>query len=192
MAEALAKADATEQARKAAEAEAKAKLPKTEEAPDPTAMPWTAAEVQQGIQAGTKLTYRLTGKNAKGKSVDDTYLVEIKSTNETKGAGFTAYRQSEAGDPAVSQPQVRAWDRFSPVFPVERPEADVKGRETIETPAGSFETSVADVRGFFGERMTVWMIVDRPGVYAKVIEYGREEGDKTELVYELASIEAGG
>ena len=75
-------------------------------------------------------------------------------------------------------------------FSVEKPEYELKARETITVPAGEFDTVVAEIKGFFGAHQTVWMIVDKPGLYAKVnvLANAGAEGDQTNLVYELAEV----
>lgn len=191
MAEALADADAKAKAEQAErDAKAKALVAKADDdEDDPKALPWKIADLQDAMKIGTKLTYAMSGTNAKGKPIDDTYLVEIKGVSDSKGVSFVAYRQSEEKNPAVKQVQARSWDSYSPFFPVERPESEVAGRESVEVPAGSFETTKAELKGFFGEHYTVWMIVETPGVYAKLVEYGRGDDEKTEIVYELASLD---
>jgi hypothetical protein len=59
--------------------------------------------------------------------------------------------------------------------------------ESVQVPAGTFDTVVVELRDFFGAHQTVWLIKDKPGIYAKVVDHGnqQDEADKTEMTYEL-------
>lgn len=156
--------------------------------------PWTFDEVKAGLPPGTALAYAMSGKNAKGKPVSDRMLAEVRGSSDTD-VKVLFYKESQKADPAVTQPQGYAWDKLSPFFHVERSETKILRPETVQVPAGSFDCVVADVTGFFGNSYTVWMIVDKPGLYAKVVEHpntGADAKDKTEITYELASIEQKG
>jgi hypothetical protein len=179
MAEALEDAAKRDEKEKKAkeEADAKAAAQKVEKKVDPKELPWTFDALKAGLLPGTRVKYSLTGTDIKGK----------------KEVGVVSTRESEKDKPQATQVAKTEWTRVSPFFFVERAEPEVIGRETIKVPAGEFETSVAELRGFFGTHLTVWMIVDKPGIYAKVADHGNanEEGDKTELVYELVEFQLG-
>jgi hypothetical protein len=86
-----------------------------------------------------------------------------------------------------------AWTKQSPFFAMEKAEVKISGRESVVVPAGTYDASVAELTDFFGNTKTVYMIVDKPGVYAKVLEKANaaaDPKDKTDLVYELKAIEA--
>jgi len=160
--------------------------------------PWTFDQVKAGLPIGTALTYEVAGKNAKGKPVKDRVLAEVKGSSDTD-VKVLQYKESQKGDAAVTQPQGFAWDKLSPFFHVDRSETKVLRKESVEVPAGTFDCVVADVTGFFGNNLTVWMIVDKPGIYAKVVEHPNTgaptEGkgkDQTEITYTLVSIEQKG
>jgi hypothetical protein len=190
MAEALAKAEKKDAEAKAAE-EAKAAV-KIEKKEDPLALPWTFDEVKAGLTMGTKVDYALSGVDDKGKPVKDAWTGTIKSPGESD-VGLVSTRVSQQDRPQATQVAKIEWSRVSPFFFVEKSDPKVTGRETITVPAGEFDTVVADLEGFFGQHLTVWMIADKPGIYAKVIDHGNknEEADQTELVYELTAIAAG-
>ena len=82
------------------------------------------------------------------------------------------------------------WSKFSPMFALEKPEHELVERTKITVPAGEFDTVVVELKDFFGNAKTVWMVVDKPGVYAKVVEKANTatEDDQTELTYELQEI----
>ncbi len=63
----------------------------------------------------------------------------------------------------------------------------VSGREVISTPAGTFECTVVEMLGEFEVKKKLWMINDKPGVYAKIIE--DKSGDFGQYaIYELQEI----
>ena len=63
------------------------------------------------------------------------------------------------------------------------------GQETVTVPAGTFICNV--VEGMRGDKMyRFWMLMDKPGVYAKIIEEGEDIfGDSEYIVTELVALE---
>jgi hypothetical protein len=158
--------------------------------------PWTFDEVKASLVIGTALAYEMTGTNAKGKPVSDRLLGEVRGEDGST-VKILEYKESQKGDPAVTQPQGHPWAKQSPFFWVEQSETKLLRSESVQVPAGTFECVVADVTGFFGNNLTVWMIADKPGIYAQVVEHpnanaaeatGKNQ-DLTEITYRLASIE---
>jgi hypothetical protein len=188
MAEALKKADEAEKARKEAEAKKKESI-KVEKKTDVLELPWTIDALKE-MPMGTVATYSVSGLDAKGKEVTDTYIATFKGGDD-KSARVNEFLVSNKEDPVSSQVKTLDWSQLSPLFSIERPESKVLRRETVEVPAGSFETVVVDINGFFGAHNTVWMIADKPGVYAKVEKHANanEEGDQTAMVFQLESVE---
>ena len=176
-----------------AEEEAKKEEPKAEEGPKEVKLehPWIREKVSDEMKSGTVLTYKLSGKDAKGKDVDDDYRCVIK-TSDSKTVGTvcnTVNKPSE--DKGANMVATRDWTKYSPFFAVEKPTAELVEVADVTVPAGSFKAVVVDLKDFFGANYKVWMIADKPGVYARVEEGPRGPDDKTTKVYELASIEAG-
>ena len=63
----------------------------------------------------------------------------------------------------------------------------IVGVETVEVPAGKFECTV--VEGIDNNKVKYWMINDKPGIYAKIIEEGVRAFDEFEyIVQELEEI----
>ena len=193
VAEALEASDAKEAQRKAKEAAeheaAKAQLKKD----DVLEIPWTVDSMKAKLEMGLTLEYAVSGTDAKGKAVEDTYLAEVKATNPD-GIGVIAYHGSAKGG-AAKQLQTVDWGKLSPFFVVERPQSQVLRKETVTVPAGTFETVVVELKGFFGAHRTVWMVEEKPGVYAKVVDHPNasesedDAGDQTEMTYELTKLE---
>ncbi|NPA44198.1 MAG: hypothetical protein GXO49_01555, partial [Chlorobi bacterium] len=59
----------------------------------------------------------------------------------------------------------------------------VVSKEKITVPAGTFDCTVVEVPGDFGDKIKLWMINDKAGVYAKKIKIGKDvlEKDKYEM-----------
>ena len=192
--EAMQKAKKAEEDKKAAEEKKKAAVKKTPGlADDPTKVehPWTIDKVKVGLKMGTVITYAVSGTNAKGKEVTDEFRGEVKGNNENDVA-ITQTLMSAADTPQASQAASFAWTNLSPFFGVEKAEAEVVRREKVETPAGTFDCIVVELKGFFGAHKTVWLPIGKPGIYAQVVDHGNanEEGDQTELTYVLQSATA--
>lgn len=190
--EALAQSDAKAKDEKEAKAAADAKLAEAAKKAKEGVLehPWTFDEVRTSLAIGTTLAYDMSGTNAKGKPVQDRMLGAVKGSRDAD-VKVVQYKESQKGNPAVTQPQGFGWEKLSPFFHVEQSETKLLRTETVEVPAGTFECVAAEISGFFGNRLTVWMIADKPGIYAKVVEHpnaGAEADDKTEITYALASI----
>lgn len=193
MSEALAEADknkAEQQKAKEAERDKAAKQAKAAKK-GVLEHPWTFDGLKVGLPIGTILEYEIAGTDAKGKPVKDRLHAEVagQDDNDVK---ILEYKQSQKDIPAVMQPQGHPWTKLSPFFWVEKVEVKLLRRESVQVPAGSFECMVADLSGFFGNHLTVWMVIDKPGVYAKVVEHpntkNAEQDDPTEITYTLVEL----
>lgn len=164
--------------------------PKPKPAPDPNAPPWTLDAVRSAMPSGTKVVYDRSGVDAKGKKVGG------KLTYVLSDAGKDGPTTSYTVDPdpgtnkASAMPATAPWSTASPFFAMEKPTTTIAGKESVTVPAGTFEAVKAEMKDFFGNAKTVWMIVDKPGLYAKVVDSGND-ADKTEIVYELAALPGG-
>lgn len=186
--EALAESDKKEADKKAkAEAERKAATPKKD--PNALEMPWSVDSMKASLPMGLTLEYAVTGTDAKGKPVEDTYQAVVKATNPG-GVGVVAFHTSAKGE-AAKQLQTVDWSKYSPFFAVERPEMTLVRKESVTVPAGTFDTVVVELKGFFGAHRTVWMVADKPGVYARVVDHPNrsESEDATDRTYTLSSME---
>ena len=153
--------------------------------------PWKFEAVKTTLIPGTVLDYEMTGTDIKGKPVEDRLHASVVSHTDAD-IKILEYKKSVSGNPAVTQPQGHPWASVSPFFWVEQSEIEYVRREQVNVPAGAYDCVVADIKGYFGKHVTVWMIVDQPGIYAQVVEHpnskSAEEGDPTEITYKLASI----
>lgn len=176
---------------KAAEKKAEDKAEdKPVEKPKKLEQPWLASDVTAAMKAGTTLVYKQTGKDAKGKDVVDDYKCVVKSSTSTEVGTNCNGVNHPSEDKGAGEVATAEWNEFSPFFSVSRPEVKLIERADLTVPAGTFDTVQAELAGFFGNNYTVWMIADKPGVYAKVHKHPNSgtEDDKTDLVFELSSL----
>ena len=183
----LEEADKKEADKKAAEEAKKAAIEVTPKE-DKLEVPWSWEALKE-MPIGMSVVYALSGTDAKGRDVSDKWTATLQ-VNTDKEAGASAYRESAKDSPLAKQVARHDWTKDSPFFWIEKAETEVTGREKVTVPAGEFECVVIEQKGFFGAHITAWMIVDEPGVYAKVVDHGNanEEEDQTELTYELEAI----
>lgn len=153
------------------------------------AIPWSLDGLKKTYGVGTRLSYSRSGTDDDGQPVGGTHTFEVTDARDLvvsidsvwkdggkKGTGFNQYE----------------WEKA--VFLESHPgssstEFSVKGSETVEVPAGSFETVVVEVsNSFFRTRDTYWLIVDQPGVYAKWVDHGKQD-EPADIVMELVEIE---
>ena len=153
--------------------------------------PWEKSGVKESIKLGTTLVYKQTGKDAAGKDVEDDYQCQVKSSS-ADGAGVVCNGINHPSkDKGANEVATTPWTDFSPFWAVEQPESKLISRGDITVPAGTFDTVEIEVKGFFGDDYTFWLIADKPGIYAKVIKRANSttEGDQTNLTFELAKLE---
>ncbi len=80
-------------------------------------------------------------------------------------------------------------DNYNKLFPEKESDYRVAGKEQITTPAGTFACTVIESVGDSDQRYKMWMIDNRPGVFAKIIEEDPDESFGYYHVYELLKIE---
>jgi hypothetical protein len=102
---------------------------------------------------------------------------------------FDGYDRYSAPDDYKLPPN--KWDSYaSKLYPYKDVTYRVKGEEEITVPAGTFTCSVVEAVGSFDEKIKMWMVKDKPGVFAKII---KEQSDDFSphhyIIYELLDIE---
>jgi hypothetical protein len=153
--------------------------------------PWERGAVKETMKMGTTLVYKQTGKDAAGKDVEDDYQCQVKASS-AEGAGVLCNGVNHPSkDKGANEVATTPWTDLSPFFAVEQPQTKLISRGDLTVPAGTFDTIEIEVKGFFGDDYTFWLIADKPGVYAKVIKRANSttEGDQTNLTFELAKLE---
>lgn len=76
----------------------------------------------------------------------------------------------------------------APLYPLEDDTFRVTGNEEITTPAGTFDCTVVEVASDSGALKKLWLINDKIGVFAKIIEDNPDESWGHYWVYELQEI----
>lgn len=145
-------------------------------------LPWTEKAIMKAIKVGDELVYKMSGKDNNGFDQDYDFHYKV-----VKIDGKNIDLESRKIDPADgkqygdgSHGNLFSKDGTSPYFSEMRPKIKVLQTEKLTVPAGNFDCTVVELKSMFGDIKTVWMINDKPGIYAKVTQ------DK--LVYELKSI----
>lgn len=153
--------------------------------------PWERSAVAEAMKAGTTLTYKQTGKTIEGKDVEDDFKCVVKSATANDVSVLCDGVNHPSEDKGAKEAPTLSWTEFSPFWAVEQPQTTLKSRADLTVPAGTFDTVEIEVKGFFGDDYTFWLIADKPGVYAKVHKRANStaEGDQTDLTFELATIE---
>lgn len=78
-------------------------------------------------------------------------------------------------------------DYSNKLFPLQGDTYRIVGTEQITTPAGTFDCTVVEAIADFDMRKKLWMITDKPGIYAKIIEDTPGDFGKYSI-YELQEI----
>lgn len=84
------------------------------------------------------------------------------------------------------------FDNYNRLYPIEGKNYSfrVAGNEKITTKAGTFDCTIIDACGRFEKTSRIWMINDKPGIFAKLIEEepGSFDDDFTYKIFELKEI----
>ncbi|MBI9041062.1 hypothetical protein [Lutibacter sp.] len=80
------------------------------------------------------------------------------------------------------------YDEYNKLFPLDEDTFRVVGEEEITVPAGSFNCTVIEAASSFDENIKLWMINDKPGIIAKVINDKPDESFGHYYIYELQEI----
>lgn len=177
--------------KKADDKKAEETPPEPADKPKKLEHPWEKSGVRESMKLGTTLVYKQTGKDAAGKDVEDDFQCQVKSSS-ADGAGVVCNGINHPSkDKGANEVATTPWSDFSPFWAVEQPTPKLISRGDITVPAGTFDTVEIEVKGFFGDDYTFWLIADKPGIYAKVIKRANSttEGDQTNLTFELAKFE---
>ena len=153
--------------------------------------PWAVDALADILKPGVKLTYKQKGKDAEGKDVEDDYACLVKTASQRDVGTVCNGVNHPSKDKGANEVATVDWSEYSPFFAVSQPKAELVERADLTVPAGTFDTVQVEVEDFFGNSYTFWMIADKPGIYAKVHKHANinTEGDKTDMVFELAAIE---
>ena len=147
-----------------------------------TKLPWTLEKVKEYTQKHPLLTYHKRGRE---QTIDG--IIEVDRVVQYKVLPFkeenfellddekeTNYNEKigRSLDKNTWMISTQQYSRFSPFVNLfTEPSSavyEVLGRERIDVEAGSFDCVIVYISG--GANLKVWMIIDRPGVYAKYLD----------------------
>jgi len=77
---------------------------------------------------------------------------------------------------------------YNRLFPEKELDFRVVGKEDVKVAAGNFKCTVVEAVGMNDNKFRMWMIDDKPGVYAKIIEQNSDSSFGYYHVFELLSI----
>src|SRR5690606_7030071 len=130
--------------------------------------PWAVDAMAGSLKAGTKLTYKQTGKDAAGKDVEDDYACVVKTATATEVGTVCNGVNHPSKDKGANEVATVEWSQYSPFFAVSQPTAKLVERADLTVPAGSFDTVQVELQDFFGNSYTVWMKIGRASCRERV------------------------
>lgn len=154
-------------------------LPATASEQEIKSLPWSPEQMKEYASKLDYVSYHRVGTE-KDKKVDDAYSFIVEEVDQV---GVRSSIQIDPSPATLFFGGVGGGfkDQISPFFPVMRPKVEILRKEKIKVPAGEFDCVVVFMKDIFGEApQTAWMIIDQPGVYAKLEDQG--------LKYELLQI----
>ena len=101
---------------------------------------------------------------------------------------FNGYDKDHLPDDTALPPNCYDEDSYNKLFPLKEADFRVAGKEQITTPAGTFQCTVIEALGDFDTMEKLWMIDNKPGVYAKIIMENKDHSFGFYKVYELQGI----
>jgi len=158
---------------------------------DQEKLPWLNwSEMKTELLNVTQLVYKYSNLINNTESFEDkTLTANVTATLEEEGFnidyifnGFDSYNiPKDIAFP--SNPEYS-----NPLYPLNDTMYRVVGNEQITTPAGTFDCTVLEVFGDSDVRKKLWMINNKIGVYAKIIEDNPDERFGSYHIYELKEI----
>jgi len=152
-------------------------------------IPWTGGDLQEAFSVGTEIVYSRTGTDEAGRQFGGTHSFKVE---ESSPQIVEIYSIWEDGGERSHGTNAMVWEDAAFLFSYSNSQLKVLGSELVETPLGSFDTVVVEVsHDFHGTRQTYWMIPDRPGIYARVVDHGKKDSPK-KLVMTLKAVTTAG
>ncbi len=155
-------------------------------------LPWRNFEEMTDFLSGVKkLTYRHGTLLAEINVFEyKTYYSDIKVNRDKPSVDFSNF-VVENGNPEQYSEKYKGGlsEKYNNFFPLnDIMPYRIKGKDTVTVPAGTFKCTV--VEGLDGDnKVKLWMIDDKPGIYAKKVYLGDNFGAMVYSVDELKKIE---
>lgn len=159
-------------------------------------LPWkeTWAMVKY-LQTVHQLTYKYSALVKGTNTFQDKTLTAGVHADENDGKAcidfiFYGYDKNHLPEDTQLPPNcVSPSNNYNRLWPEKESDYRVAGKEQITTPAGTFACTVIESVGNSDQRYKMWMIDDKPGIYAKIIEENPDESFGYYHVFELLKID---
>lgn len=155
---------------------------------DKDKLPWNNwSEVLNNLLNVKQLVYSYNAKNEgsdvfENETLTTDVIVNLENESFTIENIFRGYISTGNGDPYSNT------DLMNPLYPIEDRTFRISGVEQITTPAGTFDCTVIEVATTYDLKKKLWMINDKVGVYAKIIDENTDEDSGYYHLYELEQI----
>ena len=160
---------------------------------DGVKLPWTIDQIYTGLKNIKEIVFHVDHfEPNKGKTDSwiNSYKIEFISPNELSIREYSYFQKDYIDMDDNVYPLDEGTRGQKVFFPLEDPEYfRVIGTEVIKTDAGNFKCTIVEGVGNFDLKLKYWMIMDKPGVFAKIIK-SKEEGNPFDYtnVYTLKEI----
>ena len=154
---------------------------------DQDKLPWANwSELKKNILDITQLVYNYSTLIEDTESFDTKILTaNVLASLEEEGFEidniFNGYDSTESDLPINR-------NFSSPLYPLEEHVYRIANNAQIITPAGTFDCTVIEAVNYSGVLKKLWMVNDKIGVYAKIIEEDTDENFGHYYIYELQKI----
>lgn len=152
-----------------------------------------AHEMMQYLTNVHQLTYQYRLLNeATGVFITKNLVSDVKADEANQSISIDYVfsgrdKNNVSHDEQLTSNKIKPEQNYNKLFPEKEMNFRVTGQETITVPAGTFHCTVIEALGDFDEYRKLWMIDDKPGVYARII--ADKPGDfGSYSVYELQEI----
>lgn len=155
---------------------------------DKAKLPWLNwREMKRDLLNVKQLVYSYDSKN----QGDDAFKNETLTTNviaNSEDDGFTI-EHIFLGYISTGNPEPRTnTDLGNPLYPLEDSLFRIAGNEQITTTAGTFDCTIIEVSNDYDMNKKLWLINDKIGVYAKIIDENTTENSSYYHLYMLQEI----
>jgi hypothetical protein len=154
-------------------------------------LPWANwSEMKTGLLEVKELVYNYSSLIEGTETFDSEILrarVEASVEEEGYEIDFIFYGYDSFNPPDDAQIPPNS-DYYEDLYPLHEDIYRIAGREQISTPAGTFDCTVVEAIGDSGVLKKLWMINDRVGIYARIIEEDPDENFGHYVIYELQEI----
>jgi len=154
-------------------------------------LPWANwSEMKTGLLNVNQLVYSYSTLVDGTETFDSKILTaNVEASLEEEGYSidfiFYGYDSYNPPDDALIPPNP---DYYNELYPLQEDTYRIVGSEQITTPAGTFDCTIIEAVNYSDLRKKLWMINDRLGIYAKIIEEDPDENFGHYVVYELQEI----